>query len=809
MNYEFSPTNIALAVDGMKCAGCVNAVERRLLKQPGVVAASVNLVTAVAAVSYNPAQVSPDQLTDCLTTIGFPTERRDRQVPPDPGNTEDQAQQRLRHQLTQLSLAIVLLLFSSLGHLEMWLGWQIPILDTLAVHGLLATLTLLFPARPIWVNGWQGLRHGIPNMNTLVGLGAWSAYGASAVAFFFPHLQWDCFFDEPVMLLGFILLGRTLEEQARYQAGAALRKLLTLRPAQARLIVATTAGQDSPDVLFQSPVIEVPSDRLRVGEWVRVLPGEQFPVDGRILAGQSMVDESMLTGESLPVLKRSLSERSEMPSLLKPGDPCPESQVSTGTLNLSGALVVEATQVGEETTLARIIQWVEAAQSRKAPIQRLADTVAGYFTYGVMILALLTFIFWWAVGTQVWPEVLDRGLTFATGMQIPGMPEMSMPGMPTHSSALLLSLKLTIAVLVIACPCALGLATPTALLVGSGVGAERGLLIRGGDVLEQIHHLHTIVFDKTGTLTTGKPIVTHVEVWQPTLSAEDLLQRAASVEVGTRHPLAIAIQQAAENRHLSLLPATDFQTEPGCGVSAQVNGQQIRLGHLDWLTEQGVAIPSGVVEPSLAETIVFVAQDQELLGWIAVADPLREEAAEVLQTLQNRGIQVVMLTGDRWSTALNIAQALNLKPDQVIAQVRPQQKAEQIQKLQCQGKVAMVGDGLNDAPALAQADVGISLDSGTDVARSTAHIVLLGHAHTGNRRLHQVIEAIDLGKATLRKIHQNLFWALAYNVFALPVAAGILLPSLGFALSPGMAGGLMAFSSVTVVSNSLLLRRHR
>ena len=851
-NFEQTPplptlATLALSVEGMKCAGCVKAVERRLLKQDGVMTAAVNLVTQVAAVDYNPLQVNGDQLAECLSAIGFPSQRRDVQSSPINGSMdrqgEGEAQQRLRSQVTQLILAIVLLLFASLGHLEVWLGWHIPILDTLTAHGVLATLTLLFPARPIWVNGLQGLRHGIPNMNTLVGLGAWTAYFSSTIAFFYPQLQWDCFFDEPVMLLGFILLGRTLEEQARYRAGSALRQLLNLRPSQARLIVSTldlatvSRSREQAESLLHCPVMEVPSDRLRVGEWVRVLPGETFPVDGRVLVGHSTIDESMLTGESLPVSKRSIlipreeaavrtSEEvagkiteevaekitGEITEKIDSSLDNSENQVSAGTLNLSGVLVVEALQVGEKTTLARIIQWVETAQTRKAPIQHLVDTVASYFTYGVMVLASLTFLFWWGLGTHWWPEVLQfqDGMV---GMEMPGMglSALEILADSSHSSAtspLLLSLKLTIAVLVIACPCALGLATPTALLVGSGMGAERGLLIRGGDVLEQIHDLHTIVFDKTGTLTTGKPVVTEIEVLQSGLTPAELLQQSASVEVGTRHPLAIAIQQAALDRSIALLPATDFHTEPGCGVSAQVNGRLIRLGQADWLREQGISLPEAQLLPlPPGKTIVFVAQDQELLGWIGVADPLRQEAAIVVDTLQKRGIRVMMLTGDRLSTALDIAQRLNLAPDQVIAQVRPQEKAQHIQQLQAQGKVAMVGDGMNDAPALAQADVGIALDSGTDVAMETAQIVLLGNHHTGNDRLTQVVEAIDLGKATLAKIRQNLFWALAYNIIAIPIAAGLLLPTTGFALSPGMAGGFMAFSSVMVVTNSLLLRR--
>lgn len=776
------PQTLALTVDGMKCAGCVATVERRLRKQPGVVNASVNLVTQVAAVDYWPDQVDGDQLTACLTSIGFPSQRRDR--PKQDTTDPDTTAQTLRQQIRQLILAGVLLLFSSLGHVEALLGWQIPILDTLEVHAALATLTLVFPARPIWVNGWQGLRHGSPNMNTLVGLGAWTAYLASLVAFFYPQLAWDCFFDEPVMLLGFILLGRTLEERARYQAGSALRRLLQLCPPMARLVL---GGGDKGLPLgdaahLQLPVVDVATDQLQVGEWVRVLPGEVCPVDGRLLAGQTTVNESMLTGESLPVLKQV-------------GD-----QVIAGSLNLSGAIVLEATQVGENTTLAHIIQWVEEAQARKAPIQRLADQVAGYFTYGVMTLASLTFLFWFTVGSQWWPQILNAQDFAMVGMEMDH-------GAMGATSPLLLSLKLAIAVLVIACPCALGLATPTAMLVGSGLGAERGLLIRGGDALEQISRLGTIVFDKTGTLTTGHPQVTDLLPALDHLSPQDLLQWAASVEVGTRHPLAAAIHHQAMTAQITLLAAEDFTTVPGCGVSAVIQNQVIRLGHLPWLQEQGVHISADweARAEALAQTgktLVFVAQNQTLAGLVAVADPLREEAAQVVQQLQALGIEVMMLTGDRRSTALAIAHALHLKPEQVVAQVRPEEKAQHIQALQTQGHgVAMVGDGINDAPALAQADVGIALHSGTDVAVETAQIVLMGN------RLNQVVDALELGRATLGKIYQNLFWALAYNSLGIPIAAGILLPRFGFVLSPGMAGAFMAFSSVTVVTNSLLLRR--
>jgi len=811
-------TSISLAVEGMKCAGCASSAERRLRNQPGVLAASVNFVTRVAAIDYDPRQITGDQLAATLTAIGFPSQRRDLQViAPEDDRADAMAQQQF---IQQFATAIVLLVLSSLGHLQMILPWQIPLLNSVAFQGLLATVTLAFPARPIWINGWQGLRHGIPNMNTLVGLGAWTAYMASTIAFLWPQLHWDSFFSEPVMLLAFILLGRALEERARYQAGSALRKLLHLCPAQAKLLVsASTANlrELSETAILNCPVLEVPSDRLHSGEWVRILPGEKFPVDGRVIVGQSTVDESMLTGESLPVLKR-VEEGAE-------------GQVSAGTVNLSSVLVVEATQVGSETTLARIIDWVEKAQARKAPIQRLADLVAGYFTYGVMALALLTFSFWWGWGTRWWPEVLHGGSHWGShgGSHGGHLGQGEIVNALVHTSPLLLSLKLAIAVLVIACPCALGLATPMALLVGSGIGAQRGLLIRGGDVLEKIEALKTIVFDKTGTLTTGKPRVTHLEVLAPGYTPSDLLSLAASVEAGTQHPLALAIQHHAQQQHLPPLPAVDFQTEPGCGVSAVVGGHCIRLGHLTWLQEQGVTIDPLLVEPLLddpfdplpdptlgnrdladrlahqGQTIVFVAQVQTLLGFMAVADPLRPEAPQVIDTLRKQGLKILLLTGDRQSTALKIAADLNLGAESVIANIRPQEKAAQIQRLQQKGAVAMVGDGVNDAPALAQADVGIALGSGTDVAMETAQIVLMGRREGGV--LQTLLEAIDLGRATLGKIRQNLFWALAYNTLAIPIAAGVLLPAYGLTLSPSTAGALMAFSSVSVVINSLLLRR--
>jgi Cu2+-exporting ATPase len=492
----------------------------------------------------------------------------------------------------------------------------------------------------------------------------------------------------------------------------------------------------------------------------------------------------MLTGESIPVLKQ-------------PGD-----TVTAGTLNQSGVIALKATRTGSETTLAQIVALVEDAQTRKAPIQQLADTVAGYFTYGVLGIASFTFLFWYFVGTKIWPDILSP-MTDAMGHMMPMSP-----------SPLVLSLKLAIAVLVIACPCALGLATPTAILVGTSIGAERGLLIKGGDVLERVHQLDTVVFDKTGTLTSGQPTVTDClplrEVAQGVsegTTAKKLLQLAASAESGTSHPLALAICAAAQQQQLPILAAQDFYTEPGLGISASVEDQRVLLGNAEWLSRQGVALGENAQAEvqALAEagkTVVYVAADGILLGVLAVADVIRSDAKETVERLKALGLKVMMLTGDQPNPARAIAQQLSIAPEDVIAGVRPDGKANAIAQLQAEGHhVAMVGDGINDAPALAQADVGISLHAGTDVAMETAGIILM------RDRLLDVVESIALSLATFNKIRQNLFWAFAYNTLGIPAACGVLLPSFGFILSPAAAGALMAFSSVSVVTNSLLLRR--
>ncbi|MBD1888023.1 heavy metal translocating P-type ATPase [Coleofasciculus sp. FACHB-SPT9] len=795
---------IALDVTGMKCAGCVKAVEKQLTQHPGVVSARVNLVTEVAVVECEAGAIDPVALAEQVTEAGFPTQPRLGT------NAGEKAKETLspaerhalenRQQLRQLFIAGVLILLSGIGHLNQHFisfpAYFSP-LTNIWFHWGLATAALLFPGRQILVDGWRGLRRNAPNMNTLVALGTLTAYTASCVALLFPQLGWECFFDEPVMLLGFILLGRTLEQRARGRAAAAFQALLALQPKVARLIANPTAAGSTPTGSAKGSDfggIEIPVEQVRVGEWLRVLPGEQIPVDAEVVAGQTTVNESMLTGEPVPVMKQA-------------GD-----SVAAGTLNQSGAIAIKATRTGKDTTLAQIVALVEEAQIRKAPVQLLADTVAGYFTYGVLAAATLTFLFWYFIGSQLWPDVTMLsavGIESHSAMHAVMHHASGMGGEtpPLQHSALLLSLKLAISVSVIACPCALGLATPTAILVGTGLGAERGLLIKGGDVLERVHHLDIVVFDKTGTLTTGHPIVTDC-LPMGNFIPEILLQLAAAAESGTTHPLAEAIGEEAHRQELTIPLAEEFYTEPGLGVSALVEGVRVLLGNADWLTQQGISLSDSEQNQaqqlaSAGKTVVYVAADGQLAGLIGVTDTLRPDAKATVSRLRQMGLRVMLLTGDRLEAARAIASQLELNPDSdVLADVRPDAKAAAIAQLQAQGQhVAMVGDGINDAPALAQADVGISLQGGTDVAIETAQIVLM------RDRLLDVVKSIQLSRATFNKIRQNLFWAFAYNTISLPVAAGVLLPTFGLVLSPSAAGALMAFSSVSVVTNSLLLRK--
>jgi len=747
-----SGQTVVLEVQGMKCAGCVGTVERLLKKQPQVRAAAVNLITATALVSYTGELETPKAIADYLTQKGFPTCIRGQSAPESLPVMAVTA-----GTYGELLVALVLLTLSSLGHLHHWTGLSWPWLHSLKFHWFLATLALLIPGRAIFREGLLSLIRGYPNMNSLVAIGTGSAYGASCLALLFPAWGWECFFDEPVMLLGFILLGRTLEGRARRQAGEALGQLMTLRPPVARLV-------STPQNLGGESFI-LPIEQVRTGDYLLILPAEKIPTDGKVLQGTSTVEEALVTGESTPIVKQ-------------PGE-----LVLAGTLNQGGVLVVEATQVGTDTVLAQIIESVQEAQIRKAPIQRLADTIAGYFTYGVLALATLTGLVW-IVGGRSGLIPLSSGEQLAS-------PE-------------LMAIQFAIAVLVVACPCALGLATPTAILVGTGVGAKRGLLIKGGDVLEKTQQLTAIAFDKTGTLTWGEPQISHYFP-QPGLDPQELLRVAATLEQGTHHPFAAAILAAAQEQKLTLEPVELFQTEPGWGVKAilaDASETQLLIGNEAWLSQHQIpVIPPPEDLPAYC-SLLYLARQQTFLGSIALQDPLRPNADATLQTLQGWGLKTILLTGDHSTVAQAIAEQLSF--NSIYAQVRPQQKAQIIKDWQDQGEiVAMVGDGINDAPALAQANIGISLKGATDVALDTADIVLM------RSHLEDIVAALELSRATVTKIRQNLLWALSYNLIAIPMAAGVFWSSGHLYLSPGLAAACMAASSLLVVSNSLGLYRFR
>ena len=769
--------HVLLEIEGMKCGGCVHAVERRLTEHHGVSGVAVNLLTRTAAVGLDPqAPADPGQLTAALQSIGFPARLRDQeQVTVPPSNQGWWSRWR------RLMTALALMAVSGLAHLAMVQQWTLPLLDSMVFHGVVATVALAGPGRAILTGGWRALRHGIPTMDSLVGLGITSAYGSSLVALLWPAVGWPCFFDEAVMLLGFVLLGRFLEERARRRTGLALRQLMDLQPETARLLVGPEATAAEPDQLLACNHRPVRAAALREEDRLLLLPGDRIPVDGTILAGRSSLDLASLTGEPLPMEASA-------------GD-----KVTAGCRNLTGPLVVRVEQAGAKTSLARLVYLVEQAQSRKAPIQRLADQVAGRFCYGVLALAALTLLFWWLWGARLWPTVLTVS-NHAHGH-----------GDASAGTPLALGLQLAIAVLVVACPCALGLATPTVVSVATGRGAKAGLLFRGGDVLETAARLDTVVLDKTGTLTIGRPLLQAVlpsPSWQQdgTEARETLLlQWAASLEQQTQHPLAHALIQAAQEQQIPLLPVQDSHTEAGLGVLGVVAGERFTLGRLDWLEQQGLT-----TDPSLrhclqeweqaGQAVIALANTSQILGLLTVADSLRQDAPATMARLQAMGLELRLLSGDRRAAVEHLAHRVGLGPQHLIADTRPQGKGQVIEDLRSQGRcVAMVGDGINDALALACADLGIAVGTGTQIAQDTADLVVMGEGLAG------LADALLLARATMAKVRQNLFWAFAYNSLALPLAMGLFLPSLGWVLLPPLAALLMAISSISVVTNALLL----
>ncbi|KAL0041395.1 hypothetical protein WJX79_002096 [Trebouxia sp. C0005] len=754
---------LLLDVQGMKCGGCVSRVKRILEGHANVTQATVNLATETALVRAALAdesskhserlEVLGKQLTQALGEAGFSSTLRSVDDATGASNNivrqkREERKRRLKQATGRLMVAWVLASACLTGHLaHLWRGapaW-LHLLGRPPVHAAMSALALVGPGRELLVDGWKAWRRGAPDMSTLVGLGASASFGVSCIAAGLPSLGWKTFFEEPAMLLGFVLVGRALEERAKLQASADMAALQGLLPPKARLLLADGQWR------------QVPSENVSPGDLLVLFPGDRIPVDGIVVSGCSSVDESALTGEPMPVSKLE------------------EASVTAGTVNCDGKLTVRALRSGNATAIADIPRLVETAQARTAPVQRLADAVAGRFAYAVMGVSAATFAFWATLGTRIFPQVMSR---YGGG------------GVGGAAGPLLLSLQLACNVLVVACPCALGLAAPTAVLVGTSSGARRGLLIRGGDVLEAASQVDTVVFDKTGTLTRGRPCLQQV---LPTpgssLSAAQLLAYAAAVERCTSHPVAQAIVQAADNSGEAQLDVQDgsFRQEPGSEQRGAGDDQASTSGRSD-------LVDSGLMT-------VYVGVNGSLAGVFEIRDQLRPDAAATIRGLQLQGIDTILLSGDQAATAASVAAAVGIQSDKVYSSVKPAGKAQLIEKLQQGGRrVAMVGDGVNDAAALAQADVGIAMAGGVDAASEVANIVLLGD------KIPQVLDAIQLSHATFNKIRQNLWWAFGYNLVGIPLAAGALLPSMGIALTPSISGALMGLSSLAVMGNSLTLQ---
>jgi Cu+-exporting ATPase len=746
----------AFGVTGMTCASCVGRVERALKMVPGVLEASVNLANEKATVRYLAGEVEVRDLEKAVEGAGYGVVREEE------SSVEDSHEREYKKLRADFFLAAILTALILLGSLPMMLGVEPPVPMMWLNFGLLALATPVqfWAGWRFYRGAWGALKHGQANMNTLVAMGTSAAYLYSAVATLAPQLfaasRADVYFDTSALIITLILLGRLLEARAKGRTNEAIKKLAGLQARTARVV---RGGEE----------VDVPVEDVEVGDVVVVSPGEKVPVDGRVLSGESAVDESMITGESIPVTKRE-------------GD-----EVIGATVNGSGSFRFTATKVGEDTALYQIMRMVEEAQGSKAPIQRLADRISAVFVPAVIGVAAATFVIWLVFGP-------DPALTFA--------------------------LLNTVAVLIIACPCAMGLATPTSIMVGTGKGAESGILIKGGEALEGAHKLDTVVLDKTGTLTRGEPELTDVVVADG-IPEEEFLRLLASAERGSEHPLGEAIVRGARDRGLPLAEADAFEAVTGGGIRARVEGREVLVGNRRFLSESGVSedglVPRSEELAREGKTPIFVAVDGEPAGLAAVADVVRDESREAVDRLHALGLEVAMLTGDNRRTAEAIARKLGI--DCVVAEVRPEDKANEVKRLQAKAKkVGMVGDGTNDAPALAQADVGVAIGTGTDVAMEAADLTLISGDVRG------VARAIGLSKATVRNIEQNLFWAFAYNVTLIPVAAGILYPlfsggtvpevlrpvlgEYGF-LNPILAAAAMALSSVTVLSNALRLRRAR
>jgi Cu+-exporting ATPase len=744
--------NLTLKLRGMSCASCASSIEQAIQSVSGVVECHVNFGMEQATIQYDSKQTDLEKIQSAVDAAGY-------QALPlqEMAATEDDSEQADRKSESQnlqrkLWTAGIISILLVVGAIPAMTGLHLPFIPAW-LHNFWLQLVLTSPVqfwcgKSFYVGAWKSLKRRVATMDTLIALGTSAAYFYSVVVTFFPGLFTaqgltpSVYYEVAASVVALILLGKTLENRAKGETSEAIRKLMGLQAKTARIV---RNGEE----------LEVPIAQVEIGDIVQVRPGEQIPVDGDVIEGSSTVDEAMVTGESLPVKKQL-------------GD-----EVIGATINKTGSFKFRATRVGKDTFLAQIVKMVQDAQGSKAPIQKLADQVTGWFVPAVIAIALATFIIWFnATGN----------FTLATVTMVE--------------------------VLIIACPCALGLATPTAVMVGTGKGAENGILIKGAESLELAHKIQIIVLDKTGTLTEGKPTVTDFVTVRGTANSNELklLQLAASVERNSEHPLGEAVVRYAQSQEVNLTDVKDFEAIAGSGVRGVVGGKSIALGTLRWMQELGCDTEylelRGRALEAASKTVVWMAVEGKIEAILGIADALKPSSAQAVKALQKLGLEVAMLTGDNRATAESIAQSVGIT--RVFAEVRPDQKAAQIQALQGEGKiVAMVGDGINDAPALAASDVGIAIGTGTDVAIAASDITLISGDLQG------IVTAIKLSRATMRNIRENLFFAFIYNIAGIPIAAGILFPIFGWLLNPIIAGAAMAFSSVSVVSNALRLRNFK